>query len=73
MLDDLSLAAQVESALVWEYPKVTADAKYGEVIVNIRASFIDEKAISENVNRMTAKVDGLKSLTVNIVPFVVED
>lgn len=73
MLDDLSLAAQVESVLIAEYPKVTADAKYGEVIVNIRASLIDEKMISENVNRMTAKVDGLKSITVNIVPFVVED
>ncbi|MDX9787257.1 MAG: cytidylate kinase-like family protein [Desulfobacterales bacterium] len=73
LLDDLSLAAQVESALVKEYPKVTADAKNGEVIVNIRASLIDEQSITEKVKGMCAKVDGLESINVNIVPFVVDD
>jgi cytidylate kinase len=73
LLDDLSLAAQVESVLVKEYPKVRADAKNGEVIVDIRASLIDEKAITEKVKRMSAEVDGLGSINVNIVPFVVED
>lgn len=73
LLDDLSLAAQVESVLVKEYPKVTADAKNGDVIVNIRASLIDEKKITEKVKRMTTLVGGLGSISVNIIPFVVED
>jgi cytidylate kinase len=73
LLDNLSLAAQVEAVLVREYPKVTADAKNGEVIVNIRASLIDEKVITEKVKQMSAEVDGLGSINVNIIPFVVED
>jgi cytidylate kinase len=73
LLNDLSLAAQVESVLVKEYPKVTADAKNGAVIVNIRASLIDEKAITEKVKRMCAEVSGLGSISINIVPFLVED
>jgi len=73
LLEDLSLAAQVESVLVKEYPKVTAHAKNGAVIVNIRASLIDEKAITEKVNRLSAEVSGLGSINVNIVPFLVDD
>jgi cytidylate kinase len=72
-LDDAALASRVEAALVKEFPKVTADAGNGEVFVSVRGSLVDEKIIAEKVKRLADKVDGVQSLQVNIVPFVVED
>jgi hypothetical protein len=73
LLDDLSLSAQVEAALVREFPKVSADAGNGIVYVNIRGSYIDEKMITIKVHRLVEKVAGIKKLNVNIVPHVIED
>jgi hypothetical protein len=72
-LDDLSLAAQIEAALVKDFPKVTADARNGEVYVSVRGSLVDEKMLTAKVKRLAQRVGGVKSIFVNIVPFVVED
>ncbi|MCB2147829.1 MAG: cytidylate kinase-like family protein [Deltaproteobacteria bacterium] len=72
-LDDAALAARVEAALVKDFPKVMADAGNGEVFVSVRGSLVDEKIITARVERLAEKVDGIQSLQVNIVPFVVED
>lgn len=73
LLDDLTLSAQVEAALVKEYPKVSALAKNGEVLVNIRASLVEERSITAKVKRIAEKVEGVKMIDVNIVPFIIED
>jgi len=73
LLDDLSLSAQVEAALVREFPKASADAEKGIVYVNIRGSYVDEKIITAKVNRLIEKVAGIKKLNVNVVPHVIED
>lgn len=73
LLDDLSLGAQVEAALIHAFPKVSADASNGTVLVHIRASRIDEKAISRKVEQMVAKVEGVKKVQVNIVPYMIEN
>ena len=72
-LDDAALAARVEAALVKEFPKVMADAGNGEAFVSVRGSLVDEKIITAKVKRLAEKVDGIQSLQVNIVPFMVED
>lgn len=73
LLDDLALSAQVEAALVRDFPKATADARNGEVLVGIRASLVEEKPISLKVRRLVEKVDGVKKVDVNIVPYIIED
>jgi cytidylate kinase len=73
LLDDLALAAQVEAALVKDFPRAAADAKNGEVFVSIRASLVDEKRVTDQVKRRVETVEGVINLQVNLVPFVVED
>lgn len=73
MLADEALSARVEAALVKAFPKVMVDSGNGEVFVNVRGSRADEKNITEKVKRLAAKVEGVKSIQVNIVPFLVTD
>ena len=73
MLDDLSLGAQVEAALVGDFPKATADAENGVVYVNIRGSLVDEKELTLKTKRIVEKVDGVKKVHVNIVAHAIED
>jgi len=73
LLDDNSLAAQVEAALVKDFPKVAADARNGEVYVSVRGSLVDEKMITARVKRQADNMAGVKKIHVNLIPFVVED
>jgi len=73
LLDNLSLSAQVEAALVNEYPKVKADAEKGIVYVRIRGSLIDEKRITEKVNRLIDGLEGVKKVNVTILPHYIID
>jgi len=73
MLADEALAARVEASLVKVFPKVIVDSGNGDVFVNVRGSLADEKNITKKVKRMAEKVDGVKNIQVNIVPFMVED
>ncbi len=73
MLADEALSAQVEASLVKAYPKVIVDSSNGEVFVNVRGSRADEKNIIQKVKSLVEKVEGVKNIQVNIVPFIVED
>ena len=73
LLDDSSLAAQVEAALEKEFPKVAADARNGDVHINVRGSLVDEKMITAKVKMQAKKVAGVKKIHVNLIPFVVEE
>jgi copper chaperone CopZ len=73
MLADEALSAQVEASLVKAYPKVIVDSSDGEVFINVRGARADEKNILQKVQNLAQKVDGVKSIQVNIVPFIVED
>ncbi len=72
-LDDLSLSAQVEVALINDFPKAEADANKGNVFVNIRGSLIDEKKISLKVNHILEKVERINKIHVNVVPYFIKD
>jgi len=72
MLADEALAAQVEISLLRAFPDVMVEAGNGEVFVHIRGSQADEKNITEKVMRSAEKIDGVKTLHVYIVPFVVD-
>jgi hypothetical protein len=72
LIDDLALTAQVEAALIQDFPKVTAEARNGEVVVNIRASLVDEKSISFKVKQIVEKIDGVRKILINIVPHIIQ-
>jgi cytidylate kinase len=72
-LDDLTLSAQVEAALVNEFPKVACSARNGEIFVNVRASLVEEESLTRKVSSIAEKVEGVKRIRVNVVPFVIED
>lgn len=73
LLDNRALAARVEAALVRDFPKVVADAADGEVYIHVRGSLADEKNMTARVTHLAETVEGVKSIRVNIVPFIVED
>ena len=72
MIDDLSLSAQVEAALVSEFPKATVDSGKGVVYISVRGSLVDEKRITEKVRGMVDKVDGVKKINIHIIPHSIE-
>ena len=72
-LDDLTLSAQVEAALVNEFHKVACSARNGEVFVSVRASLVEEQSVTKKVRSIAERVEGVKRIRVNIVPFVMED
>jgi len=72
-LDDLTLSAQVAAALVNEFPKANTSARNGEVFVSVRASLVEEQAVTQKVKSIAGKVEGVKMIHVNVVPFIIED
>lgn len=72
MMDDLSLSAQVEAALIPVFPKATADVRNGIALINVRASLVDEEPVTLNATRLAEKVAGIKEIHVNVIPYVIE-
>ena len=73
LLDDSSLAAQVEAVLVKDFQKVDVDVRNGEVYVGVRGSLVDEKMITAKVMKQAENIAGVKNIRVNLIPFVVEE
>ena len=67
-LDDLALSAQAEATLIPVFPKVTVHAKDGEVYVSIRGRLADQKATTEQIEKLIEGVEGAKAIHVNIIP-----
>ncbi|MDA3791255.1 MAG: cytidylate kinase-like family protein [Desulfobacula sp.] len=72
-LENLSLSAQVEAALINEFPKVAVDARDGVVYVNIRGSLIDEKNIDSRARHILENQNGIKKIHINIIPHFIEN
>ena len=60
MMDDLTLAAAIEAALVEELPSAKVEAKNGEVFVNIQGTLGEEKETVDLVQRIANKVAGIE-------------
>jgi cytidylate kinase len=58
-LDDLTLAAGVEAALVEEIPSAKVEAKNGEVFVSIKGNLAQEEETIAMVRRIVHKVAGI--------------
>jgi cytidylate kinase len=59
LIDDLALAAGVESALVEEFPSAKVDVNQGEVFVSIKGNLAQEEETIAAVRRIAHRVAGI--------------
>ena len=60
LLDDMTLAAQVEAALVEEFPTAKVEAKHGEVFVNIQGILTEEQQTVNMIQRIANQTAGIE-------------
>jgi len=60
ILDDQSLAARVQAALVEEFPTARVSAKDGELFVDIKGNLTEEQEIIARVRRIAGNVAGIE-------------
>ena len=67
-LENMALAAEVKAALVNHFPYAETSAQSGNVHVKIEAPLIQEAIISKEVREIAEKIEGVKNLTVQVIP-----
>ena len=60
ILDDQTLAARVQAALVEEFPTAKVCAKDGELFVDIKANLTEEQEVMARVRRIANHVAGIE-------------
>jgi cytidylate kinase len=60
VLDDLTLAAQVQAALVEDFPTVEVDAHGDEVFVSIKGSLAEQEDVTGSIKRLANRAVGLE-------------
>jgi cytidylate kinase len=73
VLDDHVLAAQVEAALIAEFPQARASAKDGDVFVAIHGSMSQQRSLTEKARDLASFVEGTKQVNVHFVPLMTAD
>jgi cytidylate kinase len=59
-LDDETLAARVQAALVEEFPTARVSAREGELFVDIKGDLTEEKEVMDRVRRIASHVAGIE-------------
>jgi hypothetical protein len=60
LVDEKSLAARVEAALIQEVPSVEVEVKEGEVFIYLKKAQYENEEIMARVKRLTANIVGFK-------------
>jgi len=60
LIDEKSLAARVEAALIQEIPSVEVEVKEGEVIIYLKKAQFENEELMNRVKRLTANIVGFK-------------
>jgi cytidylate kinase len=60
IIDDQTLAARIQAALVEEFPTAKVSAREGEIFVDIKASLTEEQEVINKVKRIAAHVAGIE-------------
>ncbi len=60
IMDDQTLAAMIEAALVEEFPTAKVTVQDGEIYVDVRANLTQEKEVTARVKRVAAHVAGIE-------------
>lgn len=59
LVDEMSLAARIEAALVQEIPSVKVEVKNGEIFINLRGALREDKDLMSRVQRLAANIAGI--------------
>ncbi len=59
LVDEMSLAARIEAALVQEIPSVKVEVKKGEIFINLRGALREDKELMSRVKRLAANIAGI--------------
>jgi cytidylate kinase len=74
VLENLSLAAQVQAALVAGFPSVRVTARGGKIFVsNVETSLLMEREVIAEVTKLTRRVPGVEEVTVNTTHSITSD
>ena len=73
ILDNHVLAAQVEAALIAEFPQAKASAKDGNVFVAIHGSMSQQRALTDKARDLASFVEGTKQVNIHFVPLMTAD
>jgi hypothetical protein len=73
ILDNHALAAQVEAALIADFPQAKVSAKDGKVFVAIHGPLSQQQALSDKARDLASFVDGVEQITVHYVPLMTAD
>ncbi|MFC1858258.1 AAA family ATPase [Thermodesulfobacteriota bacterium] len=68
-IDNMALAAEVKAALANRFAYAETSAEDGHVHVKIDAPPIQEEPVSKEVKEITKKIEGVRDLTVHVIPF----
>ncbi len=68
VLDDLSLAAQIEALLIKEFPYAEAFAEMGKIHVTVRAPLSLRKKLTPKIKDTVKSVAGVGEVDVSIIP-----
>ena len=60
LVDEMSLAARVEAALVEEIPSVKVEVKDGEVFISLRGALCADEELMSRVKRLASNVAGIE-------------
>jgi len=58
LVDELSLAARIEAALVQEIPSVKVEVKEGEVFISLRGALREDQDLMARIKRLAANIAG---------------
>ncbi len=59
LVDEMSLAARIEAALIQEIPSVKVEVREGEVYISLRGALREDKELMARVKRLAANVAGI--------------
>ena len=73
ILDNFALAAQVEAALIAEFPQAKVSARDGNVFVAIHGPISQRERLMDKARDLASFVDGVRQVTVHFVPLMTAD
>ncbi len=73
ILDNFVLAAQVEAALIAEFPQAKASARDGDVFVAVHGSMSQQRSLTDKARDLASFVEGTRQVNVHFVPLMTAD
>jgi hypothetical protein len=73
ILDNFALAAQVEAALIAEFPQAKVSARDGDVFVAVHGAMSQQRSLTDKARDLASFVEGTRRINVHFVPLMTAD